>query len=98
MIALGGHSMLASNVLLDPKYRCLPTDAAQPELSSSVSEESAQTLPCLPRGSIVVVRGNQRTKKSLVGQTAVVKRSVGLGGWHHCVSGDGGLQSYRSLG
>ena len=35
----------------------------------------------------VLIRGNARTRSSLINQVAVVKRSVGLGGWHFLVSG-----------
>jgi hypothetical protein len=31
------------------------------------------------------VTGNNRTKSSLVGLTGVVKKAVGLGGWHWLV-------------
>jgi hypothetical protein len=35
---------------------------------------------------MVTISGNNRTKPSLVGCEAVVKRAVGLGGWHWLVS------------
>jgi hypothetical protein len=34
----------------------------------------------------VRVAGNNRTKVALVGLTGVVKKAVGLGGWHWLVS------------
>jgi hypothetical protein len=87
MLALAqGAPMVPSNALLDRKYHCMGPEPAQVEVSSSVSIESA-SLPCLPRRTVVLVTGNNRTKKTLIGQQAVVKRAVGLGGWHHCVSG-----------
>jgi hypothetical protein len=39
--------------------------------------------PCLPRGTLVLIVGNNRTKQALVGRRAIVQRAVGLGGWHH---------------
>ncbi|KAL4458787.1 hypothetical protein ABPG75_013652 [Micractinium tetrahymenae] len=44
--------------------------------------DSDSTAAILARGTIVVIRGNARTKASLIGQRAVVRRAVGLGGWH----------------
>jgi histone deacetylase complex subunit SAP30 len=41
-------------------------------------------LALLPKNTRVVISGNNRTKRALVGQVAVVLRSVGLGGWHVC--------------
>ena len=38
-----------------------------------------------PPVQVVTIAGNNRTKASLIGQQAVVKRSVGLGGWHWLV-------------
>jgi hypothetical protein len=49
----------------------------------------AGASPALPRGAVVRIAGNNRTKSSLIGQRAVVQRAVGLGGWHHCVLDDG---------
>ena len=37
----------------------------------------------------VLVTGNNRTKRSLVGLKGVVKKAVGLGGWHWLVLSDG---------
>lgn len=39
----------------------------------------------LPRHTKVVVTGNNRTKSVLVGLHGVVKKAVGLGGWHWLV-------------
>lgn len=36
----------------------------------------------LPKHTVVVVRGNARTKPALVGLQGVVRKAVGLGGWH----------------
>lgn len=46
---------------------------------------SCQDLPhcgCALSLQVVIIRGNARTKASLIGQRAVVRRAVGLGGWH----------------
>ncbi|KAL9248949.1 hypothetical protein AKJ16_DCAP08249 [Drosera capensis] len=41
-----------------------------------------EELSVLPRHTKVVVTGNNRTKSVLVGLQGVVKKAVGLGGWH----------------
>lgn len=51
---------------------------------SQDEEDDGQAL--LPRHTKVTVTGNNRTKQSLVGLTGVVKKAVGLGGWHWLVS------------
>ncbi|KAG5374347.1 hypothetical protein IGI04_042327 [Brassica rapa subsp. trilocularis] len=43
---------------------------------------SEEELSVLPRHTKVVVTGNNRTKSVLVGLQGVVKKAVGLGGWH----------------
>lgn len=50
--------------------------------SSSSSEEEASALPVHTK---VVVTGNNRTKSVLIGLQGVVKKAVGLGGWHWLV-------------
>jgi hypothetical protein len=50
--------------------------------SSSTSEEEASALPVHTK---VVVTGNNRTKSVLIGLQGVVKKAVGLGGWHWLV-------------
>lgn len=47
---------------------------------------SEEELTVLPRHTKVVVTGNNRTKSVLVGLQGVVKKAVGLGGWHWLVS------------
>ncbi|KAI7990230.1 hypothetical protein LOK49_LG12G01342 [Camellia lanceoleosa] len=60
----------------------------EPELCSSrillpFREESGdEELSVLPRHTKVIVTGNNRTKSVLVGLQGVVKKAVGLGGWH----------------
>lgn len=63
----------------------------EPELCSSrvlspLREESGdEELSVLPRHTKVIVTGNNRTKSVLVGLQGVVKKAVGLGGWHWLV-------------
>lgn len=52
---------------------------------SSCGESSEEELSVLPRHTKVVVTGNNRTKSVLVGLQGVVKKAVGLGGWHWLV-------------
>ncbi|KAJ6337907.1 hypothetical protein OIU76_007562 [Salix suchowensis] len=48
----------------------------------SYGDSSEEELSVLPRHTKVVVTGNNRTKSVLVGLQGVVKKAVGLGGWH----------------
>jgi hypothetical protein len=48
-------------------------------------DSSEEELSVLPRHTKVVVTGNNRTKSVLVGLQGVVKKAVGLGGWHWLV-------------
>lgn len=53
-------------------------------------EESCEDeLSVLPRHTKVIVTGNNRTKSVLVGLHGVVKKAVGLGGWHWLVLTNG---------
>ncbi|KAI9075118.1 hypothetical protein K1719_042849 [Acacia pycnantha] len=67
----------------------------EPELCSSrvlspFREESGdEELSVLPRHTKVIVTGNNRTKSVLVGLQGVVKKAVGLGGWHWLVLKNG---------
>lgn len=67
-----------SNLFLGAK-RKLDDDGHHPT-SSHMDGEDPMAL--LPRYTRVEIRGNNRTKITLIGQQAVVKRAVGLGGWH----------------
>jgi hypothetical protein len=49
-------------------------------------EGGDEELTVLPRHTKVIVTGNNRTKSVLVGLQGVVKKAVGLGGWHWLVS------------
>ncbi|URE04825.1 hypothetical protein MUK42_19998 [Musa troglodytarum] len=58
-------------------------------LSPSREESGDEELSVLPRHTKVVVTGNNRTKSVLVGLQGVVKKAVGLGGWHWLVLKNG---------
>lgn len=58
-------------------------------IHSSGGESSEEELSVLPRHTKVVVTGNNRTKSVLVGLQGVVKKAVGLGGWHWLVLTNG---------
>lgn len=55
----------------------------------SFGDSSEEELSVLPRHTKVVVTGNNRTKSVLVGLQGVVKKAVGLGGWHWLVLTNG---------
>ncbi|XP_042443360.1 uncharacterized protein LOC122028581 isoform X1 [Zingiber officinale] len=55
----------------------------------SSQEESGEELSVLPRHTKVIITGNNRTKSVLVGLQGVVKKAVGLGGWHWLVLKNG---------
>lgn len=64
--------------------------SAGPGSPSPYGEESGEEeLSVLPRHTKVVVTGNNRTKSVLVGLRGVVKKAVGLGGWHWLVLTNG---------
>jgi hypothetical protein len=70
-----------------PPILPLETNLASSSGSDNASqdeEDDGQAL--LPRHTKVTVTGNNRTKQSLVGLTGVVRKAVGLGGWHWLVS------------
>ncbi|KAK0587356.1 hypothetical protein LWI29_021514 [Acer saccharum] len=85
----------ASLVSYSYKVRRLK-EMLEPELCSSrgilspFREESGdEELSVLPRHTKVIVTGNNRTKSVLVGLQGVVKKAVGLGGWHWLVLKNG---------
>ncbi|KAK3030526.1 hypothetical protein RJ639_039556 [Escallonia herrerae] len=59
------------------------------QLQSCGGDSSEEELSVLPRHTKVVVTGNNRTKSVLVGLQGVVKKAVGLGGWHWLVLTNG---------
>lgn len=58
-------------------------------LSLQRDESGNEELSVLPRHTKVIVTGNNRTKSVLVGLQGVVKKVVGLGGWHWLVLNNG---------
>jgi len=58
-------------------------------LSLPRDESGNEELSVLPRHTKVIVTGNNRTKSVLVGLQGVVKKVVGLGGWHWLVLNNG---------
>ncbi|KAK6947804.1 Histone deacetylase complex subunit SAP30, Sin3 binding domain [Dillenia turbinata] len=58
-------------------------------LSPFREDSGDEELSVLPRHTKVIVTGNNRTKSVLVGLQGVVKKAVGLGGWHWLVLKNG---------
>ncbi|OAY56498.1 uncharacterized protein LOC110605909 [Manihot esculenta] len=68
----------------------LETELYSSRILSPFREESCdEELSVLPRHTKVIVTGNNRTKSVLVGLQGVVKKAVGLGGWHWLVLKNG---------
>ncbi|KAG8662062.1 uncharacterized protein LOC110627537 [Manihot esculenta] len=68
----------------------LETELYSSRMLSPFREESGdEELSVLPRHTKVIVTGNNRTKSVLVGLQGVVKKAVGLGGWHWLVLKNG---------
>ncbi|KAL7111723.1 hypothetical protein ACP275_05G107600 [Erythranthe tilingii] len=68
----------------------LETESCPSRVLSPFREESGdEELSVLPRHTKVVVTGNNRTKSVLVGLQGIVKKAVGLGGWHWLVLKNG---------
>ncbi|KAI3689523.1 hypothetical protein L2E82_47483 [Cichorium intybus] len=68
----------------------LETDLYSSRMFSHFREEIGdEELSVLPRHTKVIVTGNNRTKSVLVGLQGVVKKAVGLGGWHWLVLKNG---------
>ncbi|XP_073055626.1 uncharacterized protein [Primulina eburnea] len=68
----------------------LHTELCPSRVLSPFREESGdEELSVLPRHTKVIVTGNNRTKSVLVGLQGVVKKAVGLGGWHWLVLKNG---------
>ncbi|MCO5612853.1 hypothetical protein L7F22_067124 [Adiantum nelumboides] len=57
--------------------------------AATKSGDEDDELAVLPRHTKVIVTGNNRTKSVLVGLQGVVKKAVGLGGWHWLVLTNG---------
>ncbi|KAL3498877.1 hypothetical protein ACH5RR_041609 [Cinchona calisaya] len=68
----------------------LETELCSSRVLSPFREESGdEELSVLPRHTKVIVTGNNRTKSVLVGLQGIVKKAVGLGGWHWLVLKNG---------
>ncbi|KAI3453735.1 hypothetical protein Pfo_010398 [Paulownia fortunei] len=68
----------------------LETELCPSQVLSPFHEECGEEeLSVLPRHTKVIVTGNNRTKSVLVGLQGVVKKAVGLGGWHWLVLKNG---------
>ncbi|XP_022892934.1 uncharacterized protein LOC111407580 isoform X1 [Olea europaea var. sylvestris] len=68
----------------------LEAEVCSSRILSPFREESCdEELSVLPRHTKVIVTGNNRTKSVLVGLQGVVKKAVGLGGWHWLVLKNG---------
>ncbi|EXB37323.1 hypothetical protein L484_024249 [Morus notabilis] len=68
----------------------LESELCSSRVVSPLREESGdEELSVLPRHTKVIVTGNNRTKSVLVGLQGVVKKAVGLGGWHWLVLKNG---------
>jgi hypothetical protein len=90
---------LPTAMALTACWPCLPADFGAPAavLTAAGSPSSASTQDAcplqgasnnhgtLPKLTRVLIVGNQRTKRSLIGLECVVKRATGLGGWHWLV-------------
>ncbi|CAA0813322.1 Unknown protein [Striga hermonthica] len=59
------------------------------QILNGSGDSCEEELSVLPRHTKVVVTGNNRTKSVLVGLEGVVKKAVGLGGWHWLVLTNG---------
>lgn len=46
------------------------------------SSEDYDEAPLLPRGTRILVKGNNRTRATFIGKEGTVRTAVGLGGWH----------------
>ncbi|OVA13979.1 Histone deacetylase complex subunit SAP30/SAP30-like [Macleaya cordata] len=70
--------------------KMLEAELCSSRVLSPFREESGdEELSVLPRHTKVIVTGNNRTKSVLVGLQGVVKKAVGLGGWHWLVLKNG---------
>lgn len=89
------RSTMAASTFLNGQV-AVPSGAAEPpplilpapdvSVSEDDSHEEEEEVALLARHTRVNIIGNNRTKQSLVGKSGVVKKAVGLGGWHWLVS------------
>lgn len=88
MWSCGDHRFYSYLILHNSEM--LETELFPSRVLSSFREESGdEELSVLPRHTKVIVTGNNRTKSVLVGLQGVVKKAVGLGGWHWLVLKNG---------
>ncbi|KAJ8432447.1 hypothetical protein Cgig2_027744 [Carnegiea gigantea] len=88
--SIWGYIMRASDLEVDGDLRMIESELCASRVMSPFREESGdEELSVLPRHTKVVVTGNNRTKSVLVGLQGVVKKAVGLGGWHWLVLKNG---------
>lgn len=88
-LVLGGSDIQGSTML---ETELCPSRILSPSsriLSPFREESGDEELSVLPRHTKVIVTGNNRTKSVLVGLQGVVKKAVGLGGWHWLVLKNG---------
>lgn len=73
----------ASLQLLSP-ILCDTAKSLKPPEASGASAEVESDTPegVLPRAARVIITGNARTSRNLVGKRGVIKKAVGAGGWH----------------
>lgn len=85
--------MLVEEVIMEESYDANTGGcgfSSSPQLRGGIGGYSSDEEPTvLPRHTKVVVTGNNRTKSVLVGLQGVVKKAVGLGGWHWLVLTNG---------
>lgn len=84
---------IVNTMALLPKNTVRLTDRYSPSIPLYCSNPNRTS--CTPRNlsinvfvlnvQVVRISGNNRTKAALVGQKAIVRRSIGLGGWHWLV-------------
>lgn len=76
-------AMACVDMLTSPLTEGLTTSSER-TIAAGLGHDDAG-LAILPKHTRVHITGNNRTKRTLVGQEAVVKKAVGLGGWHWLV-------------
>jgi hypothetical protein len=72
--------MLETNEGQEAAYNYAPSCSCD----ATSGEELGFAVP--PRHTKVLVTGNNQTKSVLLGLHDVVKKAVGLGGWHHAIN------------
>ena len=78
-------SMLKEGLSAPAAVAAHSLDVVKLALEAHSGSSTDDVVAILPKHTKVLVTGNNRTKRALVGQEAVVKKAVGLGGWHWLV-------------